>query len=278
MLRYLHAAFWARLPVPGLGQLPINAACCTAAVALGLLAHPGFALVGLGLETAWLAALVSSRRFRAVVDAPRLAGRQDDASAARAALVAALSPSERTRLARLEERALRAVELLRAGGAEIWELDGRRQALDRLLWPFLKLLTAAGHLHRQDAETDLAALQRQEVALSEALADPALPPAARDSKMATRALVQRRLANAARRSAVLAEIAADLDRIEQHIDLAVEEAALPGGRSALALEVQLASHDLAGEDFGRAEAAVASLDLHYLHNVAPSAAPVAVSN
>jgi hypothetical protein len=69
--RYLSAAFWARWTVPALGAVPANAVL----VACGLVAgcfQPGFWLLTVGLETAWLVALSGSARFRAVVDAQAL--------------------------------------------------------------------------------------------------------------------------------------------------------------------------------------------------------------
>ena len=63
--KYLKAAFIAR---PFGMPIPPNWLGLAAAVMLGALLHPGFWLIGAGLELAYLKLLTSSRRFRDVVD------------------------------------------------------------------------------------------------------------------------------------------------------------------------------------------------------------------
>jgi hypothetical protein len=64
----------------------------------------------------------------------------------------------------------------------------------------------------------------------------------RDSKKATLAILNQRLRNLQRRNESLAEIDSDLTRIEQQIDLAVEDASLKGRPAAISANIDLVSH------------------------------------
>ena len=56
--------------MPGLGRLPVNALTMAGFSIFGI-AHPGFWLIGLGIEALWLMSAVGSDRFRALIDASR---------------------------------------------------------------------------------------------------------------------------------------------------------------------------------------------------------------
>lgn len=68
MFRYLSAAFFVRPHIPGLGRMPVNV---LAVASLGILGfgNPGFWLLGLGLEAAFLTALATHPRFQRLVRA-----------------------------------------------------------------------------------------------------------------------------------------------------------------------------------------------------------------
>ena len=69
MLRYLKAAFLLGLPVPGLGELPINVLGVVGAGVLGVAFPPAW-LLGLGCEAPWYSfGLASNPRFQKYVDA-----------------------------------------------------------------------------------------------------------------------------------------------------------------------------------------------------------------
>ena len=63
-------------------------------------------------------------------------------------------------------------------------------------------------------------------AIEKELASASMSEALRDSKKATQAILKQRLRNLQRRSESMAEIDSDLTRIEQQVDLAVEDASL----------------------------------------------------
>ena len=63
MWRYVKEAFFVRVPVPALGDLPVNVMAVAAFGILGL-ANPGFWLLGVAVEAGVLSSLAFNRRFR----------------------------------------------------------------------------------------------------------------------------------------------------------------------------------------------------------------------
>src|SRR5262245_1084088 len=100
-IEYLKAAFWAGPSVRGLGRLPLNA---LALLGLGILGfgHPGFWLIGAGLEAAYLATLTTHPRFQRLVDIQRRHRATEAAEEGREQLARTLDPQSRQRLATLE--------------------------------------------------------------------------------------------------------------------------------------------------------------------------------
>src|ERR1700760_812773 len=100
MFRYLKAAFWAAPKLAGLGRLPVNILALSGFGILGF-GHAGFWLLGLAFEGTYLYALVSSPRFRNVVDAGEKQLTEGAAERERAALVGKLPADARARLDKL---------------------------------------------------------------------------------------------------------------------------------------------------------------------------------
>jgi hypothetical protein len=199
------AAFWARASLPGLGRVPVNAVGLAGLAILGF-GHPAFWLVGLGLETGYLALLASQPRFQRLVDGMARAGDEGDAAARRRELVARLSPAARERTERLEATCTRVLGL--EAEADSLVLAGDREALarlswiQRLSWIHLKLLLARERLEAtpSSAERDLA---RRVAELESALAAPVASPQLRESQQATLDILKQRLANLKRRAETL---------------------------------------------------------------------------
>ncbi len=259
MGRYLKEAFLARVNVPGLGHLPLNAMVAAAFAILGF-AEPGLWLLGLGVEGALLYGLVSSERFRKVVDARHSESTEKDAEARRAALVRTLPPELQQRLATLTRTCDKVAEVSRQ--ADDFVVEANRDALSRLEWVYLKLLVARHNLVSGAAgpATDLSAkiadleseLKRGDVAGS-----------LRESKTATLAILRERLANIQRRKETLEEIDSDLLRIEAQAELLLENASIQGKPPTLATDIELAS-SLARENlFGDSGGTIADLDVQY---------------
>ncbi len=271
MWRYLKAAFWEGVTVPGLGLLPVNLFAMLGVAVVGLV-NPGIWLIGLGLETAFLFTVATNGRYRNVVDArDRQTERQgQDAEAKRQSIITELPDEARRRLAALEGTCAQTILIQRNSQAGAVVLDDSRDALQRVAWLYLKLLLARQRLLEQarlDAGTDLAT---RLAGLERELADPALGTALRASKSATHELLLKRQQNQARRGQALAEIDSDLARIEAQVDLARENATIQEQPTAVSTNLDLVSHLLDGSLYGASEDAVLDLDQTFQ---VPSAKP-----
>ncbi len=279
MLDYLKAAFWIAVPIPGLGRLPVNVLLVAGCAILGF-ANPGFWLLGAGAEAALLAVLATNPRFQRAVDARRLSAVAGEAELHRQDLVRRLDPAARKRLAAVDDKCARVLQVQQEAQTPEIGLESSRDALSRLSWIYLKLLIARHHLvealqgQAGDNQgvprlgTGGAAaggdLERQLADLDRSLAAPGVTAALRDSQQATRKILEQRLQNLDRCQQSLKEVDADLGRIEAQVDLALENANLRGGGAVVSANLELASQILDdGLSFGDSERDVAALDEAY---------------
>lgn len=272
-IQYLKTAFWAGPNVRGLGRLPLNALALLGFGILGF-GHPAFWLMGAGLEAAYLTMVTSHPRFQRLVEIQRRHRATASAEEGREQLARTLDSQARQRLAALEGKTARILELGRdASPAGGFELESSRDALERLSWIYLKLLVARRQLAASRAEASGADLKRKIADLERQLAAPAggSSPSAtlRDSQAATLKLLRQRQQNLERCEEGLQQIDADLARIEAQVDLAVESASVNGGgggvsAAALTANLELASRTLdTGLDYGSAASTVLALDEAY---------------
>src|SRR5262249_29135171 len=113
MLRALKAAFLLRWPVKGLGDVPVNAVALTCLGLLGF-GNPGFWLIGVSLETVYLATLVTNRRFLHWVAAQDKVTEDGTVASKVRALVDQLQPDGRRSLDRLNAQCDRIESLWRS--------------------------------------------------------------------------------------------------------------------------------------------------------------------
>ena len=261
MWRYLKEAFWFNPSLPGLGRFPVNLAACAGFLILGF-GHEAFWVLGLGLETGYLAMLATNPRFQRLVQIRgRRALAEDDESRMRT-LITGLRPEARARLRRLEEQCERLARL-RGGADEGEAVETNRRALKRIDWLFLKLLVAQQYLEAEDLQAEAGRMEEERRQIEEELARSELSESLRRSKEATLRILTQRVANVSRQKQALAEIASDLKRVEEQLKLALEETRLKGDDSALtSFDVQLES-ELLEDSYGSAGAHVAALDRRY---------------
>lgn len=255
MTRYLRAAFWAAPTVPGLGKVPVNALAFFGLLILGF-GHPGFWLLALALEGAWLFALANSARFQKLVDAEAAQLETGARDTEQASLTARLIPPAQERHRQLRERCARIGQLEREAQVDDFLIESNREALEKLAGLHLKLLGAQQTLRSLDSERAAQDLELKLATLEGELDDPELSRSLRESKEATRRILQQRLTNLARREETLEEIESDLTRIEAQIDLALDNAGLRGKSEAISANIKLASQlldDPAGFSFTELE-------------------------
>jgi len=264
--RYLKDAFFVGIEVPGLGKLPLNALAVAACGILGF-AEPSLWLLGLGGEAALLFGLVSSERFRKVVDARHLQSSEEDAETKRRALVATLPPVLQKRLIDLGSVCQKVTEV--SEQTDEFTASTNRDALQRLEWVYLKLLVARNNMVTmtgKESESELAAQVRN---LEASLETQNATGSLRQSKQATLAILKERLANIHRRQETLDEIDSDLTRIEAQAQLVLENTTIQGKPPTISTDIELASNLSSGSLFGDSGVAIADLEQTFGASTAP---------
>ena len=262
MWRYLKAAFFVGVRVPALGHLPLNALAAAGFLILGF-GHPGFWFLGLAAEAAIVPSLAFNKRFQKIVDAEDKELSSGDSQTKRYSLVKLLPGDYQLRLAQLEARCDKVLEVYRNAQAEDFLIDTNRDALENLKWVYLKLLIARYHLLTAGTEDTPESLEKKIRSLEGELQNGRESPALRQSKAATLDILKRRLANVQRRGQSLEEVESDLTRVESQVDLILDNAAMQGKPQTITTDLELASDLVGGGIFGDAESAVADLDRDY---------------
>lgn len=237
-MRYLWHAFFARPDIPLL-RLPWNAVAMVAAAVAGWW-DPAIWGVATAGEMMYLLTMASNPGFQRWIDERKLVELRGDTEEARRALLSRVGGAARQRYKKLEEKRLRLETLYRDHQSEDLFFEGNRDALQKLTWLFLNLLVAQRNLvlapssDERDLKAQITALER-ELATSPS-------ESARTSKEGTLRLLRERYDNITRRETSLAEIEADLARIETQLDLSLEEASLRGRPTAISANIELTSH------------------------------------
>jgi hypothetical protein len=260
--RYLKAAFFVGVQVPALGRVPVNALAAAGFLILGF-GHPGFWLLGLAAEAAIVPSLAFNKRFQKVVEAEDKQLSTGDSQSKRYSLVKLLPGDYQTRLAVLETRCDKVLEVYRNAQAEEFLIDTNRDALENLKWVYLKLLIARYHLLTAGTEDTPESLEKKIKSIESQLQDAGESAALRQSKAATLDILKRRLDNIHRREQSLEEVESDLTRVESQVDLILDNAAMQGKPQTISTDIELASDLVSGGMFGDAESTVADIDRAY---------------
>lgn len=243
-MRYLWHAFFARPDIPLL-RLPWNALAMVAAGVAGFWDPSIWAVAGAG-EMIYLFTMASNPGFQRFIEERRTVLLTDDTDDARRALLSKVGGSARQRYVRLEEKRRRLDLLYKETSSDDLLAVNNSQAIRKLTWLYLNLLVAQRNL-ASAPQSDERELQKQIRAYEGELVN-APSAAVRVSNEATLRLLRERLSNIQHKEVSLAEIDADLTRIETQFDFALEEATLRGRPSAISANVELTSHLLGNID------------------------------
>jgi hypothetical protein len=243
-MRYLWHAFFARPDIPLL-RLPLNAIAVVAAGIAGWWDPAIWAVAGAG-EFVYLLTMASNAGFQQSIFARQLESLREDTDAARRSLLSRVGGAARQRYKKLEDKREKLETLSREQQSDDLLYDSNREALQKLTWLFLNLLVAQRTIIIAPS-SDEKDLRRQIESISRDLTS-SPSDAARTSKEATLRLLSERLDNVRARQTSLAEIEADLARIETQFDYALEEASLRGRPMAISANIELTSHLLANID------------------------------
>jgi hypothetical protein len=236
-MKYLWHAFFARPDIPLL-RLPWNAMAIIAAAAAGFWDPAIWGVAGAG-ELVYLFTMASNPGFQDFIDAQKTIEVHGDTEQARKRLLSQLGGAARQRYVKLEEKRKRLDALYQNTASDDLFTDSNSNAVRKLTWLFLNLLVGQRNLIIAPA-SDERDLQKQIRDCERALTNPP-SPAARASTEATLHLLRERLDNIQHKSVSLAEIDADLARIETQFDYALEEATLRGRPVAISANVELTS-------------------------------------
>jgi len=258
-MSYLKQAFFLKLPVPPLGNIPVNIIVLLGFLMLGF-GHPGFWLLGLGIEAAFLFGVSTNKRFRRSVDAQKQSLSEQDFAEQWKKLVTQLDYQKQARLQKLQQKCDQIIEKNRETASTEYMADSNEAALRQLSWLYLKLLISQSNLESLGNHSQESDLTKKISQLTNDLKDSAVPNSIRESKTATLTIMQKRLENMTRAKSSLQEIESDLNRIDAQVDLALENATIQGQPQAIAGNIDLFSSALDENFYGESAKTIANLD------------------
>lgn len=237
-MRYLWHAFFARPDIPLL-RLPWNALAIVAAAVAGFWDPAIWGVASAG-ELVYLFTLASNPGFQQYVQSRKTEELRGDTEEARKRLLARLGGASRQRYVKLEEKRKKLDVLYHDPSNDDLFTESNSDALQKLTWLYLNLLVAQRNLIVAAPPSDARALEKQ---IRDCERDLAAAPseATRASKEATIRLLRERLDNITHKEISLAEIDADLARIDTQLDFALEEATLRGRPAAISANIELTS-------------------------------------
>ncbi len=206
-------------------------------VGLGLfgllgLVNPGFWLVGLGLELAYLGTLASNERFQRTVVASKLDATKQQWQARISGLVEQLGPEGQSSYRSLESRCRSILEQqLRTAAPAPSGLGAQEEGLGRLLWIYLRLLLTRQSIdrivrERADGTGEDSNLDERIGALERRLREESPGEDLKKSLSGQIEILQQRLAKRREAREKLAFLDAELERIREQVELVREQAVL----------------------------------------------------
>jgi hypothetical protein len=199
-----------------------------AAFALLGATNPGFWVIGAGLEVGYLLTLATNKRFQNTVSAKPLNAARAEWNQRIQRVLGRLDASDRRTYDAFAERCQSIVEMqLQNAGDPPEGIEQQAHSLGRLSWMFLRLLLARRTIGQVmgGAQND-AELQRKIATLERQQAQPGLSEELARSLGGQLEILRQRLRQRTDGDRKLAYIEAELERIEQQVELIREQAAM----------------------------------------------------
>jgi len=222
---YVKAAFNQRVPLRGLGAMPMNKLFLAGFGILGF-GHPGFWLLGLGLETAYLLYLSGSSRYQALIRGERLSEAQDAWKEREVQILDHLDVSARKRYHALVERCRSILNTQQGSLRDDGLVSIQSDALNQLLYVFLQLLNLRDRIQQTLRMTSAAEIDRDIKQLDAQLEKEKEDTPVYRSLTGRLAIQKARLQNILKSHNNLRYTESELDRIEKQISLTAEELAV----------------------------------------------------
>ncbi len=247
LMDYVSAAFNAR-PVGMF--VPPNWVGVAAFGMLGLI-NPGLWVVGAGLELGYLFWLVHEPRFRHIVEGRVVDATQQEWQLKIASQVSRLSQKNRGKYQNLESRCLAIIDQQGQANAGASGLDTQADGLSRLLWIYLRLLQTRESIARIDdgapsADGERERLEERAQALAKQLKDASLADDLRKSLSGQLDIVQQRLAKRKEAASKGAFVEAEIQRIEEQVELIREQAMLASDPQSVSQRIDEVAATLGG--------------------------------
>jgi hypothetical protein len=231
---YLRAAFNWKVALPLLGSMPLNKFLMAGFAILGF-GHPGFWLLGLGLEVGYLMMLAGHPRFQRLVRGTKMARVRESWDERERDIVKRLDKEARERYLRLAQRCHEIVESEPFGDGVGSLSKLKVEGLNKLLLIYLKLLSLEGRIRDTLAKTRREELVADIERLQEKLAEQPETSSVHRALKGTLEIQQARLANLDKSVENLQFTETELNRIEMQVNLIAEEVAVSKDPEQLSL-------------------------------------------
>ena len=203
--------------------------------------NPGFWIVGLGLELAYLWTLGTNERFRKFVSASQQVLTRKQWQTKIDSLVQQLSSEDQQRFRSLEARCRGLLEQQLQNQAPLEGLQAQNEGLGRLLWLYLRLLSTRQAINRMirgstAAPEGNASLEERLAQLKSRLDQP-LSEELRRSLTGQIEILQQRLEKRREAKDKLAFLDAELTRIQEQVELVREQAVLTADSETISQKI-----------------------------------------
>ena len=198
--------------------------------AFGILgaANPGFWVIGAGLELGYLLSLATNKRFQQTVSMKPLNAARQEWNQRIQRVLGRLDAADRREYDALAERCRSIVDMQMNNAAEPPDgLEQQAESLGRLSWMFLRLLLARRTIGQVmgGAQNDVE-LQRRIASLERQQTQPGLSEELARSLTGQLEILRQRLQQRTDGDRKLAYIEAEVERIQQQVELIREQAAM----------------------------------------------------
>jgi hypothetical protein len=217
--------------------------------AFGLLGvtHPGFWVLGAGLELGYLAVLATNQRFQRTVSAGRQSGSRHEWEQKIATLLARLDDADRRAYSLLSTRCRAILDELHHNAQLTHGLETQSEGLGRLLWMYLRLLLARQAIRQVVREAERGErIDGRLAALDAQINAPETGDDLRRSLSSQADILRQRIAQQTEARGKLAYIDAELTRIQEQVELIREQAALTTDPEVLSQRIDQIAATLGG--------------------------------
>jgi len=217
---------------------------------LGLL-NPGFWIIGLGLELAYLGRLATDSRFQRLVEGERLLGERRRWQERLADLIRELPAEDQQRYRALERRCGNILEQQLRGATLAPALEEQGEGLGKLVWIYLRLLLTRESIKKiiqesSGSQEDAARMEERIEKLQLQLKQPAISEDLRKSLSAQCEILQQRVEKKREAVEKLAFLDAELTRIQEQVELLREQAVLSTDPEAVSQRIDQITTTLGG--------------------------------